>query len=386
MNIFIKLLFIIFIFFYIFYNSHHQSHSIISNLPHKILRAGSNKSYSNYYSKNTKINDNHLVLKISCDILKNKYNINIFYKITDYTIQIYYNNKYIRFKHGYNNLKRKFFYKNNKVSISNKLKKYNFPVPKNQIINKIQTINHINYIINNLNISYPLVIKPVDGNNAYNVFTNISNNYQLKNILINKFLNKKLKRCKVCNIMLEEHLYGNQYRILMYKNYILDITQLIPPYIIGDGINSIKHLIFIENNKQINKKYPLIIDKHFLQVKNLNINSILNKGQKFIINLPKGRLGCFYKRINIKNIHKDNITMFKKLYKIAGFDFIGVDFIINNLHLSYKHYTNKHSGINELNSSPSIATHYYSKGLTPNYNVPINFLIHYFKINKQTLF
>lgn len=180
--------------------------------------------------------------------------------------------------------------------------------------------------------------------------------------------------------MLEEHLYGKQYRILLYKNTILDILELIPPYIIGDGVNNIKTLILMENNKKKNKKYPLIMEEHFLQVKNLNVNSILNKNEKIFINLPKGRLGCFGKRINIKNVHKDNIIMFKKLYKVAGFDFIGVDFIINKLNLSYKNNINKNCGINELNSSPSIAPHYIYKNILPNYTVPIKFFVLYFKI------
>tara|TARA_Y100000741_G_scaffold119560_1_gene89779 strand:- start:3398 stop:4483 length:1086 start_codon:yes stop_codon:yes gene_type:complete len=355
------LFFIFFIFFIIF---------VIFNINNKNIKGG------------RKMNENHLVIKNSCDILKNKYNIDIYYEIKGNIMDIYCNNKDIRFKNGYNNLKKKYIYKNSKVSIGNKLKKYNFPVPRNQMIDKIKTKNDVDNIINNNNIGYPLVVKPIDGNNAYNVYTNINNNKQLKKILIEKFLNKKLKRCNKCNLMLEEHLYGKQYRLLLYKNNILDILEMIPSYIIGDGVNNIKDLILIENNKEKNKAYPLIMDKHFLEVKNLNVNSILNKNEKLTINLPKGRLGCTYKRIDKEKIHKDNIIMFENLYKIAGFDFIGVDFIINNLYLSYKNDINKNGGINELNSSPSVAPHYFSKDIKPDYTVPINFLISYFELNE----
>ena len=324
-----------------------------------------------------KMNENHLVIKNSCDILKNKYNIDISYKITK-CIDIYYNNKHFRLRNGLNNIKSKFIYKYRKVSISNKLKKYNYPVAENQMFNKIENIDYVNNIINNHIIKYPLVVKPVDGNNAYNVFTNIQNKEQLKSVLIEHFLNKKLKHCNKCNIMLEQHLYGKQYRILIYKNNILDIIELIPAYIIGDGVNNIKDLIAIENSKI--KKNFLVLDKHFLKHRNLNTNSILKKNDKLIINLPKGRLGCKGKRINIKHIHKDNIVMFENLYKIVGFDFIGVDFIMNDLKLSYKNSINTNGGINELNSSPSIEPHYSFKGISPSYNVPINFLIKFFEI------
>ena len=67
------------------------------------------------------------------------------------------------------------------------------------MIDKIETKNDVDNIINNNNMEYPLVVKPIDGNNAYNVYTNINNNKQLKKILIEKILNKKLKRCNKCN-------------------------------------------------------------------------------------------------------------------------------------------------------------------------------------------
>ena len=58
-----------------------------------------------------KMNENHLVIKNSCDILKNKYNVDISYKIKDNTIDIYCNNKHIKFRNGYNNLKESIFIK-----------------------------------------------------------------------------------------------------------------------------------------------------------------------------------------------------------------------------------------------------------------------------------
>ena len=48
-------------------------------------------------------------------------------------------------------------------------------------------------------------------------------------------------------------------------------------------------------------------------------------------------------------------------------NFIGVDFIMNNLYLSYKNDINKNGESNELNSSPSVAPHYFCKDIKPDY-------------------
>lgn len=321
------------------------------------------------------ININHLYLKKCCDILHIKYILSGRY------MEIYHNNISIKFKNGLNNLPRRIKYTNSKVSISNILNTNNLPVPKSIMFNKITDINYINYIIENNTINYPLVLKPIDGIDAHNVYTHIQNKEQLKNILIEHFLNKNIKHTKSKKIMLEEHLFGKQYRVLIYKDTIIDILEMNPPFIIGDGIHTIKELVYNINNIRYNTNKTLYsINKNLLKSYNLTENSILKKYKKYIINLPKGRLGATYKRINIKNVHIDNINMFKNIYNYVGFDLIGLDIIFNNIKKSYKSSINKNSGINEVNSSPALSPHCKGQGLKYSLQVPITFLKLYFHI------
>ena len=294
-------------------------------------------------------------------------------------MEIYHNNISIKFKNGLNNLPRRIQYTNRKVSVSNILNKYGLPIPQNIMFNEVKNINYINYIIENNTISYPLVLKPIDGIDAHNVYTHIQNKEQLKNILIKHFLNKNIKYTKTKKIMLEEHLFGKQYRVLIYKDNIIDILEMIPPFIIGDGIHTIKELVNNINNTRYNKVL-YTINNDLLKSHNLTHNSILKKNKKYIINLPKGRLGAIYKRITIKNVHIDNINMFKNIYNYVGFDLIGLDIIFNNIKESYKSSINKNSGINEVNSSPALSPHCNGDGLKYSLQVPITFLKLYFQI------
>ena len=336
-----------------------------------------NNKYTRYYNGGSKLSIYTKIYKKCCDILK------LNYVLKDNIITIKHNNKEIIFNKLYHNIKplnsNLVF---NKKNISNILRKNNISVPNNQIFNKeIKSIKYINYIIKTNKISFPLVVKPIDGTAALFVFTNIKNKFQLKNILIKYFLNKYISKSKTQCIMFEEHLYGKQYRIVCYKDIILDIIEITPPFIIGDGIHTIKELVDnINKIKQKNKKDLYVINNSFLKLNNFTKDTILEKNQKYILNIPKGRFGSIYKRININDVHIDNINMFKKINNYLGFEICGIDYIINDITLSYKTKKNIFSGINEVNKSPDLTPHCIGDGLEYSLQVPMRFLKLYFQI------
>ena len=142
----------------------------------------------------------------------------------------------------FNNDKSHFLAKNknesNKIFIENDI-----PVPKHWIINN----NNKKYYLNDFKCFFPCVLKPIDGMQGKDVNTFIKNKTQYSKIL-NDLLNKYEK------IMLENQVYGDNYRIFVFNDKVIDIIKREKPFIIGDGINNISSLIKNKNNNQIKKK------------------------------------------------------------------------------------------------------------------------------------
>ena len=116
---------------------------------------------------------------------------------------------------------------------------------------------------------------------------------------------------------------------------------------------------------KIKKKgvYSIKYKEKILEEQNLTLNSILkNKQYVTINNVSNFHQGGILKRINIKNVHIDNINMFKKVNKILNLNLCGIDFMIKDISKSYK--IQKTSGINEVNTSPNFDIHYYCNNTT----------------------
>jgi D-alanine-D-alanine ligase-like ATP-grasp enzyme len=295
---------------------------------------------------------------IFLEILQNvSIELNLKYILENKSITIYNKEKSVSFKSSQkNNIEDKKYIKivNDKKATTDLLCKHNYNCLTKILVDSPKTINDISNIINNVNknLNYPIVVKPNNSCCGILVFINILNENELFEILKNNFLNIKYSK-----IILEDFILGNSYRILCYKNEILDIYIRKLPYIIGNNINTIEELVNTYNINNKNKKGILdnvVINESYLKKKNLNSKSILNKNEKTLIfELPKK--GSILKRININSVHKDNINIFKTLYNIFNIKLFGIDLIIPDITKSYK--VQKYS-ILELNKNPSLMNHY----------------------------
>ena len=229
------------------------------------------------------------------------------------------------------------------------LKSNNIPVPKFEEFESIKTKKYIDNIIKKCKIKYPLVVKPIDSSLGNKVFINIKDREELKNILVKKFLKKYIKNSKTQKIMCEEYLEGYNYRILCYKNEILDIKKKIPLQIKAD-----RDIILRDLLKKINTKNKKHIDYNYIK-KQYKLTDKIKKGAIIIANpLSNHHQGSKLENIKINNIHIDNINLFKKINNILNYNLCGIDFIIDDI---YKSYKIQKAGINEVNKSPDISLH-----------------------------
>ena len=222
----------------------------------------------------------------------------------------------------------------------------NIPVPKFTIWDKSKSMDQ-NINIINKNLKFPLVVKPTTGTKGYGVKTNINTNDG-----INKHVNTLLKKD---NVIIEEHIPGDCYRVLVFRDIIVDIIKRDFPYVIGDNKHTLKQLI--ENHKHSDYKTHNI-DEDLLKEQNVALNTIIAKGKKITTSRVNNyHNGAELTDIKLSDVHKDNIDIFFKINNILGTIIAGIDFITTDISKSYKE---NGAAIIEVNSAPDFKMHYES--------------------------
>lgn len=141
--------------------------------------------------------------------------------------------------------------------------------------------------LNNLDIEYPAVVKPILGTLSKNVFTNIKSKKDL--ITAVSIIEKTGKK-----ILIEQYIPGNHFRILIADNTYIGCVQRKPPNVTGDGIHTIKELIDNRNKEparggkfELNTTvHKLVFDKtseEILENKNLTLETVLPLGENLEI-------------------------------------------------------------------------------------------------------
>lgn len=211
----------------------------------------------------------------------------------------------------------------------------------------------------------PVVIKPSQELQGKGVTTNITNLEDLKRAF------KVASRFKGKKIIIEEHLFGDDHRILIIGgNYVAGLKRL-PPYIIGDGKNSIKKIIELENKKRernpqcvkkikIDDNTPLVLKRQ-----KYALNSVPKKGQKIFVRMT-GNISAGGISVDVTDIvHPSIIALCKEIARYTNLDVVGVDIITTDI---TKPLSETGGKITEINQNPDVGMHqkpYEGKGRNP---------------------
>ncbi len=157
-------------------------------------------------------------------------------------------------------------------------------------------------------------------------------------------------------VIAEEFIHGENYRLLVLDDKIIGAVRRKAAHVIGNGKNSIRELISIQNEQRGKTLLkPIKIDNEVnlkLQRDGLNLESVPKQGEEVILryncNLTTGgstqecmkEVHDYYKQIAIKAV------------KTVGSKFGGVDIIAENISKPSKFV------INEINYNPGLRLHY----------------------------
>lgn len=167
----------------------------------------------------------------------------------------------------------------NKQMVKNLLKENNIPVPSGETVD-----SEGEAVVLAHEMAFPVVVKPLDANQGKGVTINISDENQLRRAYC-------LARDYARKVIVEKHISGKDYRVLVVGNKVAAVAERIPPFIIGDGFRPISDLVAQENDNPKRgsghenhlSKIPLdTIAIDFLNRSGLNLNVVPEAGKKSI--------------------------------------------------------------------------------------------------------
>ncbi len=233
---------------------------------------------------------------------------------------------------------------------------HNIPTPQTESFYKKTYDQKI--AINKLQkLAYPIIIKDAQGSNSKGIFPFIQT-YQeaIKTIETQLPLYRSM--------IAQQMVFGKEFRLLVLNNKIIGALEMIPPYVVGDGISTIEKLI---KEKQLSTERKTAFNEKLDQIlkeKGLTLKSIVSRGKKVYIK----RSSCLAEGGETKDVtdlvNKEIEKVCVHVSKVVGRSLLGIDVICENV----SEDPEKQSFyVLEVNTKPDLYIHYNpSHGKTRN--------------------
>ncbi len=230
------------------------------------------------------------------------------------------------------------------------LREYFIPVPRGQTV---QSVKELRNAIKS--VPPPYVIKPMDGNHGRAVSLNLQN----ENEVLRAFALAKKYSDKV---VIEEMIFGRDYRLLMVDGKMVAAAERIPPHVCGDGISTVENLIDklnmqpgrdVGHESILTKIEPDSILVECLRKQKLNLKSVPKKDQLVCLR-PTGNLSSGATAIDVtEKVHPEIVKLCERAARAIGLDICGIDLIHNDI----SEPADEDVKIIEINAGPGLRMH-----------------------------
>lgn len=214
-----------------------------------------------------------------------------------------------------------------------------------------------NELLNTIaSIGYPIVIKPLNGNQGKGATINITDkNAALQALAIaQKFCSK---------VIVEKCISGFDFRVLVIDNKFVAAAKRVTAHVIGNGTDSIKTLIDIVNfdtkrgngHENVLTKIKIDEDTHtLLAKKDYSLDTVPVAGETVYLK-STANLSTGGSSVDVTDeIHPENIALAERIARVIGLDICGIDIMAESLTEPVK----QNGGVVlEVNAAPGFRMH-----------------------------
>lgn len=226
-------------------------------------------------------------------------------------------------------------------------REHDVPVPDAQLL----PVRYPDKIIEHVRKHRPVVLKPKSGSFSRGVTIDPRSDDEIRLAV------EQIKAMGERSVQVETLIRGDDYRILFFRDEIVNIVKWISPYVVGNGLDPLQTLIATKNAWRARYKLPeMVVDPQLLENAGLTLYSIPDPGFRVILNAKTGyEFGGDTTRIPLVAVHPENLRMFQRAWRGLHLVMGGIDFISQDIAQPY--YSNG-AAINEVNAHPNIFEHF----------------------------
>jgi len=209
-----------------------------------------------------------------------------------------------------------------------------------------------------VNIGYPVVVKPLNGNQGRGVSLNLGQPAEVKKAF---HLARELSE----KVIVEKYISGRHYRLTVVGERVVAAAERIPAFVTGDGIHTISQLIAMVNQD------PLRGEEHEKPLTKIKVDPVViitlaKNGFSLEDIPPAGRQVFLRENANLStggvavdvtdHVHPINAQLALRAVKLVGLDVAGVDLVTDDLS---RPIDGTNGALIEVNAAPGIRMHHY---------------------------
>ncbi len=205
-------------------------------------------------------------------------------------------------------------------------------------------------------LGWPVVVKPVSQDLGRGVVTGIHDPDTLRRAFS--------AAAQHGAVILEQHLPGEDHRLLVVGGQFLAAARRIPARVTGDGTQTVSQLIDRINADPLRgiQRYSLLRRIHLddevlecLAVEGLSPASVLQTGRTVTLRRTANVSSGASAQDVTASVHPDNRALAERVARTVGLDIAGIDFITTDLSRSWREVG---GGVLEVNGQPGFRPHW----------------------------
>lgn len=236
------------------------------------------------------------------------------------------------------------------------------PVPRGTVINYFDELEEAIREVG----SYPIVIKPLDGNHGRGITIDIRSWEEAESAY-------DAAREVSPSVIVERYYAGRDHRVLVVDSKVVAVAERVPAHVSGDGKSTIEQLIKITNldpnrgegHDNVLTRIELDRTSHqLLERQGYTLETVLPSGEicylRATANLSTG--GIAVDRTD--DIHPENVWVAQRVAQIIGLDIAGIDIVTPDISRPLREVDGV---IVEVNAAPGFRMH-----VSPSQGIPRN--------------